>query len=283
MVLNVESQPTTPTGSEIISSEALDAQARAFAANVFRAFENTMSDNERLSGLYQIDPEQFEEEVEKEVDDYLNEDPSYQEFFATFRTARLRGGGDSFVPEMKARRAKARELIINTLNIPQNSRIEGIEESKNHIQDLLKDIPKEPQNINLALSTLGVKVKVGDEPGEYLYSYPYDLLPVKANDKWRDYLEAVETHIEAAKNVTPETADVVVRADLARKLAHDSITRIVHSALQLDEFGVSELQTREVVAKMRNDELSLPRQQHKKVHTKTPEEIAVAKKLSKHH
>ena len=262
------------------ASENTEEAVRAFARRVFEAYEKTMTKKDRLSALYQVDSEQFEDEVEEAVEEYLDDDPDFQIFLKAYREERKYGAGDSFVPEMKDRRAKARELIIKTLNLPESSNIDGAEESKANIEDLLKDVPKQPENLNLALSILGAKVEVDGKEGEYVYSYPYDLLPEKANNKWSEYLDTVETHIALSKTVTPETRDSLTTADLMRKLAHDSITNIVHSILQLEQFGVTEKQTREILAKMRNDELNLPRKKHKSVHEKTPEEVAAAKSLA---
>jgi hypothetical protein len=282
--LTIEPKTNAPSAVESELEQAplhTEEDIRAFAARVFKVYEKTMSDNERLSALYQVDRGQFEDEIDDAVDDYLNEDPDYQEFFARFKKARMNGGADSFVPEMKSRHAQARELIMNSLNLPDNSRIVGIEESQKHIGDLLKDIPRERQNANLALSTLGAKVEVEDTPGEYVYSFPYDILPEKVNNKWAEYLETVKSHMSAAENITPETRESVNALDRTRKYAHDGITKTMHSLLQLDQFGVTEKETREVLAKMRNDELMLARQPHKSVHQKTPEEIAIANKLAR--
>lgn len=279
----IESKPPVPilAEAEHESSQPTEEEIRAFARRVFEFYEETMSQNDRLSALYQVDTELFEEEVDEAVDDYLDEDPSFKNLMEEFRKARKNGSGDSYIPEIKARHNSARELILNTLNLPENSEVLGVEASKNNIEDILKEIPKEPQNLDLALSTLGAKVKVDNEPGEYVYSYPYDLLPEKINNKWADYLESVKAQISATKNVTPETANDVIQIDFARKLAHDNVTKAVHSILQLDQFGATEKQTRNLLARMRNDELMLARKQHSSVHHKTPEEIAVANQLSR--
>jgi len=281
--LNTESKPSVahtevePEQPSLFSEEEI----RTFATNVFKIYEKTMTNSERLSALAQIDPEQYNEEVDALTEEFLDEDPGFQEVMTKFKKARLNDAGDPFVPEIKARRAEARELITKPLNIPENSIVNGIEGSKEHIADLLKDVPKERQNANLALSILGAKVEVENTPGEYVYSFPYDLFPEEVNNKWADYLESVKAHIYAADNITPETRDSVNTADRFRKYAHDSITKTVHSLLQLDQFGVTEKETREVIAKMRNDELMLAREPHKSIHKKTPEELAVAKQLAR--
>jgi len=289
--LSRETKPPTPVEAtfEPIDAEVghekdslfSDEEVRAFASNVFNIYEKTMTNNERLSALAQVNLDQFKEEVDTLTQEFLDEDADFQNFKAEFKKALHNGAGDTFVPEMNARYAKARELVISSLNLPEKIPIDEIEDSKKHIQELLIGIPKERQYANLALSTLGAKVEVEGTPGEYVYSYPYDLFPDKVNDKWADYLESVQTHIEAAENTTLETRNNVDMADRARKYAHDGITKTIHSLLQLDQFGVTEKETREVLAKMRNDELMLAREPHKSVHKKTPEEVAVSKHLAR--
>ena len=289
--LNREAKPPTPSETVLEPTDTeighekdsifSDEEIRAFASNIFKIYEKTMTNNERLSALAQVNLEQFNEEVDTLAQEYLDEDEDFQNFKAEFKKALHNGAGDTFVPEMNARYAKAKELVLGSLNLPENIPIDEIEDSKKHIQDLLKDVPKERQYANLALSTLGAKVEVEGTPGEYVYSYPYDLFPDKVNDKWADYLESVQAHIEAAENITLETRNNVDTADRARKYAHDGITKTVHSLLQLDQFGVTEKETREVLAKMRNDELMLAREPHKSVHKKTPEEVAISKHLAR--
>ncbi|MDB5163249.1 MAG: hypothetical protein JWN28_857 [Candidatus Saccharibacteria bacterium] len=291
MVLNVESQPTTtPIDAEPVQPGGLSDQARALARRVFTAYERTMSDNERLSALYQIDREQFDEEVEKAVTEYLSGDPDYQELFAKRRAAenRKRGGGDSYGPEMKARHARATELIVNTLNLPDYFRIEGVEDARNNIQNLLKDVPKNRENADLALYTLGLKVKVGEDSGVNEYFYPYDLFPEKVNKRWTNYLVTVKDHVQAErdfeKDRTSENARLKLKnADSTRRYTHDNITNVMNSMLRLDEFGITTEEIREVFSKIRDDELTLNRPQHVKAPTLTPEELTAARMLAKNH
>jgi len=270
-----------PTETEAYATQTITETQRAFAANIFKAYQNVMSTSERLSALYQIDRDTFEEEVDDAVEEYLNEDEDFQEFFARFRKARQSGSGDSFVPEMRERRSKARELIIASLNLPENSQILGVEEATKNIENILKDIPKEPENIDVALNTLGIKTPLEDEPGQFEYSFPYDLLPEKINDKWKEYLNTVLIHVETAKNATPDTKEDVVVADRTRKIAHNAITKNVHEILQLDQFGFGMDDTRHLLSRVRNDELTKPSETPVDYHPKTLEEIKIARKLSR--
>ena len=283
--LNIESKASasSPVETEANINQDISEKQRAFARNVFAAFEKSMSDNERLSALYQVDRDEFEDEVDDAVDDYLQDDEDFQEFFAQFRKARQSGGGDSFVPEMKERRSKARELILASLNLPEDSRVLGVEEATKNIEYLLKDIPKEPENIDLALNTLGIKTPLEEEPGQFEYSFPYHLLPEKINDKWKEYLNTVLIHIETADNATPETKEDVVIADRTRTIAHDAITKNIHEIFQLKQFGLEMKDTRYLLARARNDELMKPGETHVDYHPMTPEELKIARKLARHH
>jgi len=285
---SIESAPTTSPSveSDEISYDKLSPEATAFAARVYKAFEKTMSIRDRLSCLYQIDTEQFEEEVEEQVDDYLNNDPEYQEIHSQLRNERRYGAdkGASFIPILKERRSKARELILTSLNLSETStdEFEAINESKNNVDELLQDISNKPENINTALIALGCKAKRDDESGEYTYSYPYDLFPESVNERWRDYLDTVKRHEESRYDLSPETETERSTADTLRKTAHDVITGKVDGILRLERFGWDTIQTRRLLAKMRDDELSIPGNHHRNHSHKTKEQIAVSDKLAQH-
>jgi len=282
--LNIESKASasSPVETEANINQDISEKQRAFARNVFAAFEKSMSDNERLSALYQVDRDEFEDEVDDAVDDYLQDDEDFQEFFAKFREARKSGGGDSFVPEIKERRSKARELIIASLNLPEESNIIGVDEATKNIENLLKDVPREPEGAELALNTLGIKIPVEDEPGEFDYKFPYGLLPEKVNDKWREYLQAVIIHIDTAKNATKDNRDDVVDADRTRTYAHNAITKNIHDILQLNQFGMEMADTRRLLARVRNDELMTSSESYDTVSSKTQEQLKIARKLARH-
>jgi hypothetical protein len=271
--------------NEASGNSQLSPEALAFASRVFNAFEKTMSERDRLSCLYQIDTEQFEEELDDEVENYLSQDPDFQVLFAEFRKARRDGRGDSYVPELNSRRSKARELIVSALNLPENANSSELNEARQRVKELLKDIPKDPQSIEAALIALGCKVKT--ENDVIFYTYPYELFPESVNKKWENYLDSVETHVAASdklarlRDPNPEDRDAVVVADRLRRIAHDSVTKDVHSILSLDEFGWKEEQMRNLLAHMRDDELN-SRQAHHRHIPKSNEEIAVEKQLSKH-
>ena len=282
--LKVPSQ-TSETTPEVTGG--LTEKQRSFAANVFKAFEKTMSDNDRLSALYVVDSEKFEEEIKAQVDDYLAEDAEYQVLLGKIKEARKydREGGLPFMPDVKARHSKARELIITTLNLPENYGSDEIEQATNNVQTILKDVPKDPEHKDVALLILGAKTPIEDTPGEYEYSFPYELFPDKINDKWADYLETVKDHLEAEKihrtAPTDETGHVMSSIDTVRRQKHEALTRAVYPILGLEQFGYSKKSTMELLAKMRTDELMLDRKPHPSVHLKTTEEKAVAKKLAR--
>lgn len=277
-----ETSASTPEVAGVITEKQ-----RAFAANVFKAFEKTMSDNDRLSALYVVDSDKFEEEIKAQVDDYLDEDAEYQVLLGKIKEARKydREGGLPFMPDVKARHSKARELIVTTLNLPENYGSDEIEQATQNVQTILKDVPKDPEHKDVALLILGAKTPIEDTPGEYEYSFPYDLFPDKINDKWADYLETVKDHLEAEKKhrtaPTDNTGHVMSSIDTVRRQKHEALTRVVHPILGLEQFGYSKDNTMELLAKMRTDELMLDRKPHPSVHLKTPEEKAVAQKLAR--
>ena len=260
---------------------------RSFAFAAFKAYERVMSDHDRLSVLYQLDKDQFETEIETQVQEYLDDDEDYQAFFSKVKEARRydNAGGDAFIPEIKARRAAARQLVITSLDLPENLSQNEIEKSTKNIAHLLKDVPKDSKNINLALTIIGAKEELEEQPGEYEYTFPYDLLPESVNNKWADYLETVKDSIRIsqhhAANPTEDTANETVSKDATRANAHGAITRIVHPILGLGAFGLEETDTRKLLARMRNDELMLDRKPHHSIHKKSPEQIAIAKKLAR--
>jgi len=282
--LNIESNtPTLPSSeTEGSDNESISEKQRAFARHIFDVYEKTMSESDRLSALYQVDFERFEEEIDDAVDNYLEDDDDFQEFFARFRKARQSGSGDAFVPEMKERRNKARELIMASLNLPDVSHNLGTEEATKNIEVLLKDVPKEPENIDLALNTLGIKTPLKDEPGEFIYAYPYDLLPEKVNDKWKEYLNTVLVHMDLAEHATKENRDDVVIADHTRTIAHNAITKNFHEILQLDQFGLKTEDTRRLLGRIRNDELLQPAELRDTYRPMTQKELEFARKLARH-
>ena len=275
--LNIESKtPVTPSvETEASDNHSLTEKQRAFAANVFKAYERTMSEGERLSALSQVDSEMFEEEVEEQVDAYLEGDEDFQEFYTKFKAARLRGGGDSFVPEIHSRRNKARELILTSLDLLGDSKVNGIYEATQNVEGLLKDIPKEPQYLDDALTTLGIKTKLGDQPGEYEYTFPYDLMPEKVNKRWSNYIESVKTHMAAPDGPEKQAADTT------RHYAHEGITMMISPILQLDKFDLSWKEKKELFAKMRNDELIFDKTQPN-MPALTPKQLIAARQLTKH-
>jgi len=291
MTLAPEIQTPSPipesNNLEFNNREIPQEEILAFGQRLYDRFEKTMSTRDRLSALFQIDREGFEEEIEDEVEDYLNEDTEFQEIFSEFLKERKHGGGDSFVPELKSRREKARGFIMASLNLPTSDQeeLKSIDESKQNVNLLLEDIPKTPENISAALETLGCKIPREDEPGKYTYSYPYELLPSKVNKKWEDYLDSVTHHIETFDKINANdefTREAYVNADRLRRIAHDSVTHEVHSILQLNRFGWSEKETRNLLAHMRDDQLSIDRAIHRNSAHMSPEEVTIATRLAKH-
>jgi hypothetical protein len=276
--LNIESKAPTapPVETEDLTSKPLTEKQLAFAANVFKAYEKTMSEGERLSALAQVDNDKFEDEVEEQVDAFLENDADFQELFAELKAARRRGGGDSFVAEIKSRRNKARQLILTSLDLLGDSRANGIYEATQNVEELLKDIPKEHENIGLALTTLGIKTKLGDEPGEYRYSFPYDLMPEKVNNRWTNYLQNVKDHIAEPDGPAKEAFDTT------RHYAHEGITLTISPILQLDKFGLSPKEKKELFAKMRNDELIFNKTSNADTPALTPDQLIAARQLTRH-
>ena len=261
----------------------------AFGKRIYDRFEKTMSSRERLSALYQIDPEAFDEAVDAEVDDYLQEDPEYRELFDKFREEKqYNNKADSYVAEIKDRTNKARDFIITSLNLPPTSEeeLQLVQESKDTVNLLLENIPKERKNIYPALIALGCTKEREDKPGTYIDSFPYELFPDTVNEKWEHYLDTVMHHSETKNNVVAGNADTKhanTTADELRKEAHDSVTHDVHSILQLSKFGWTEKETRLLLGRMRDSQLSIARKPHGSHKTMSPEELAIAQRLSQHH
>ena len=287
---SLESAPTTQHAveTEQQNSEQLSPEALAFASRVYQAFEKTMTIRDRLSCLYQIDTERFEEEIEEQVEDYVRNDPEHQKMLRDLKEERLHSSTstkmDYLLPLIRERRMKAKELIITSLNLPETSpeEFEAINESKKNVDALIDGIPKNPENIDAVLITLNCKAKRDDDSGQYTYSFPYELFPESVNERWEDYLDAVERHEKSRYDITPETKTERSIADTLRRSAHDIVTNKVDAILRLERFGFDYAKTRHLLAKMRDDELKIPRTHHKNHSEKTAEQKEVSDKLSKH-
>lgn len=269
--------PTNVTGEAIKPS---NEDLVAFATRIFNAFEKTMTDRERLSCLYTIDRNKFEEELEEEIDGYLSTDPDYWKLLAELIEARKHGGGDSLKSEIESHHIKARELIFSALDLPENAVADEKKHSIEQATELTKDVPKGSKHIDEALKALGCRVELKD--GLTVDTYPYELMPHETNVKWENYLESVNAHIVAAENSTPDTRHITVSADRTRTIAHNSVKKDVHEILGLDQFGYQEDDVRLLLGRMRDTEMALIEAGHPTHVIKSGEEIAIAKYLSKH-
>lgn len=106
---------------------------------------------------------------------------------------------------------------------------------------------------SLPLHALGILVK--DKDGKDRYVYPHNLFPSSTNELWHSYVRAVKSHVQAADDLsgqkTGSSQGIVKATDLARKSAHDAISRDIRSLLNFPDTEEGFQEARSLVAKMR--------------------------------
>lgn len=229
-------------------------RANLFAEKMYSIYENTLSNHERLNHLYSKDKESFDEAIDNLVETHLQSDPDFQDTFMQFRAARTAGGGDSFVPIIKAQREKTRELILNSLGLGEQSELHDINEAKESIATLTENIPEDEKNAESVLNALGSRIEIAD--GNPVYSFPYELMPASVIDKWSTYLASVYRHIQLLSPTSEDEREDLRMADRTRTQAHNSVTKDVHSILGFETYGWNFVDTRLLLAKMRETEIT---------------------------
>lgn len=96
-----------------------------------------------------------------------------------------------------------------------------------------------------------------NEQGKEIFMYPEELFPEKTNEKWAVYLQKVKDHLKAERGAMSGTmsSHELGDADKIRRLAHNAVTRDVHTILGFDKLPESEwdfAKTRNLLAKMRD-------------------------------
>lgn len=250
--MSFEDEPKTNTVAE------QDDELSLLAKRMAEIYNFVKTKGEQLYDLYATDAEAFQDALDELTDQVVQEYPPYQEMILDLKKARQNNHNDALiVKQINNLRSKFQEIIISAAGLPNEARFSQIESAKMAVADKIKSgLGDEPLvNPYDALAILGIQ-KINDD--KITYSFPYDLMPESVVDKWKTYLATVCKHVQLARDVA-QTGDQksVEEADRARKFAHSSVTNDVHAILGIDGIdGWSRLKTRELLGRIRDDELS---------------------------
>lgn len=193
-----------------------------------------------------------------------------REFNDNIKTVRSRSTEESKRLEARNRQraliALAREAISKTAGAREEHAVDQEYWAREKITSILLEAKSSDGEAFNPLRTLGFVQRSDD--GEERFRFPKEIMPVTTIAKWQAYIDAVKAHLKTEGSLRSGLTDKgeLMRADLHRKVAHDSVTRDLADLLGVDDFE----EMRRTVAKMRDG--SFP-------NTATNEEARVNKTL----
>lgn len=241
-------RPETPHSSEsphkqIDLSEFDDGMVRAALAyqaaleKIQKKNEVTPSIGDTLNDLYRRgDKEALDALIDELADDAMEQHPQYDVLINNIKQARARGQDYShFANEITQLKEHFKEIVVSMAGLPDETRFTEIEQSRNHIAQLLnRRVPEQDRhNIDALYKALNILV-LDEKTGKYTYRFPEELMPESVNKKWGTYLASVYRHLRAIEQHNNlDERDLVQQSDSIRKNDHDSLTADFAAVLNL--------------------------------------------------
>lgn len=239
--------------------DALNDERLAFAERVRAMFEGTKTVLDELRYIH------HEEGASERFNDLLNEIAykaleEHGEFTANIRELKS-GASQQRRLEIRDRQrallAEARMVAMEAADISTEAGLSAIELGKKMVRERLEASSDEINSPNDVLKALGVlQQDENDERPRFVY--PEGLFPQEVDKKWQRYLGTVRRHIQVSRDLASGVVSrhEVVDADSMRRIAHNSVTRDVHTILGFDTLPEETWdfeKTRNLLAKMRDE------------------------------
>lgn len=226
-------------------------------------YKNLRNNQEVFVELYQEGKtDELNERVDDLADELMMDDATYHDLIQRLTSVRSSRGPNreeiegSIRDDIRALRAKYRQVVTVELNLPDEVRLGTLEHAAVQVKELLQERGFDGQSPKEALQLLGVAIP--QENGKTIYQFPTELMPPEVITKWESYLSSVIADYQAATRVSegrglPQEAE---ETDRARKYAHDIVTADVHRILGLEGMqGWTLPDTRRLLASIRDNTL----------------------------
>jgi hypothetical protein len=232
-----------------------------FAARLYAkaAQDGRLTAFDEVRHLYETgNKEALEVYIDDLVYEALASDEEFTRNIALVRKIR----SDGAIANEEAIRNRQNELfneykrdLVGLVGLPSEIGQDEYELAKERVARVVGDYLKSGGDKNDTLRSLGI-LSIDDEGREY-FSYPQGLFPKETDKKWDLYLDRVRDDVRKERGMQAGTIGQDERelADKMRRLAHDAVTRDVHTILGFEATEGSSWNfgsTRNMLAKMRD-------------------------------
>lgn len=241
-------------------SDELDMQA--FIARMEAAYAHLKTKTDFLLELYKNgDNEELNAQLDDLTDAIALKNPEVQQNLAKLKQLRNSSNPDneainSIIENQKAKFATIRSMIVHEAGLPDEARLDAIEQASQIVATRLNDAYQGASySSHDALTTLGI-IGTNEETSRDTYHFPVELVPDSTIELWETYLAAVCVHVKVAEELAQKKSDdrhTVQEADRTRTYAHNAVTKELHSVLNLqttDAWGYAD--TRHLLARIRD-------------------------------